>query len=127
MNSLRVTIMITAAIIFAQLALGGLLTFDFISPTPHIIVGFMVLVMSVILMAVLFGMGGEFRRLRNMSIAMVVVVVAQIMIGFATLDTGYQWLAWVHLIVAFMIYGMIVSASFIATIVLRNSRSAQNT
>lgn len=114
------TIRILALVIFVQLALGGLLTFDFISPTPHIITGFLVLALAVLAVIVLYSQGKAYERLKRMSVAMLGLILVQIAIGFATLETGNQILAWVHLLVALGIYGMVVSETFIATIIGRS-------
>lgn len=120
MNKVALYVRITALVIFVQLALGGLLTFDFISVAPHIITGFLVLTFAILLVIVLYRQDKEYARLRNMSIAMVGLILAQIILGFATLESNNQILAWLHLLLALGIYGMIVSETFIATIVGRS-------
>ena len=121
-NKVSLAIRILALVIFVQLALGGLLTFDFISPTPHIITGFLVLALAVLVVIVLYSQGRAYEGLKRMSVAMLGLILIQIAIGFATLETGNKILAWIHLLVALGIYGMIVSETFIATIIGRGTR-----
>lgn len=116
-DRVSLSIRLAALVIFVQLALGGLLTFDFISPTAHIATGFLVLGLAVLVVIVLFQQDKAYARLKNMSIAMVGLILVQVALGFATLESGNQILAWLHLLVALAIYGMIVSETFIATII----------
>ena len=45
---------LTAIVVFIQFALGGLLTYDFISPAPHIVVGFLVFALAIATMVFTF-------------------------------------------------------------------------
>jgi hypothetical protein len=105
---------LTAVVIFLQLILGGLLTFDFISPAPHIVLGFIVFALAIA--TAIFAYIGKpaFKPVRGLSVGMVALIVVQIILGFATLDTGNAVLAWIHLVVALGIYGMAVAGIFLA-------------
>src|SRR5579872_1962484 len=105
---------VTTGVIFLQLLLGGLLTFDFISAAPHIILGFVVFILAIATMILAIVSKPVFKPVRNMSIALVVLIIVQILLGFATLSNGSQAIAWVHFIVAMGIYGLAVSGSVIA-------------
>jgi heme A synthase len=105
---------ITGAVVFIQLALGGLLTFDFISAAPHIIIGFLVFVLAIATMVVTWMARPAFRPVRMLSVGLVALILVQIILGFATLATGSNLLAWVHLLVALGIYGMTIAGTFMA-------------
>ena len=55
---------VTAAVVFLQLILGGLLTFNFISPEPHIILGFIVFIIAIATMIVALVSKPAFRPVR---------------------------------------------------------------
>ena len=62
------------------------------------------------------------RSLKGMSIVMVVLLVVQILLGFDTLQTSDQLIAWVHFVTALLIYGLAVSGTFMAVQLNRASR-----
>ena len=105
---------ITSIVIFLQLLLGGLLTFDFISPEVHIITGFIVFILAIATMVVTFTGKSSFRTLRGISVGMVALIVVQIILGLETLQTGSSILAWIHFVVAMGIYAMSVTGSVMA-------------
>jgi heme A synthase len=105
---------VTAIVVFLQIALGGLLTFGFITPTPHIITGFVVLALAVATMAIALVSKPSFRPIQGLSVGLVVLLVVQIILGFVTLGSGSQLIAWVHLVNAIAIYGMAVAGGFMA-------------
>jgi heme A synthase len=101
-------------VVVIQLLMGGLLTFDFISPQPHIIVGVIVFILAIVTMVASFATKPSFRPLKFMSVALVILVFAQGVLGFVTLGTGSQVLAWIHFTNALVIYGIAVSAAFMS-------------
>ncbi len=103
---------ITGIVVFIQLALGGLLTFDFISAAPHIVMGFLVFALAIATMVAVWMSRPSFRPARMTSAGLVALIVVQILLGFATLGTGSTLLAWVHFVVALGIYGMTVAGTF---------------
>jgi hypothetical protein len=105
---------ITAIVVFIQLALGGLLTFDFINATPHIITGFVVFALAIATMVFAFIGKPRFRPVQMISIGLVVLLLIQIILGFATLSSGSSVVAWIHLVNALAIYGMAVAGTFLA-------------
>lgn|SRR5487761_977439 len=105
---------ITSLVIFLQLLLGGLLTFGFITPTAHIITGFIVFILAIATMIIVLRTKPVFMPLRGISIGMVAIIILQIILGFETLRSGSQILAWVHFAVAMGIYGMAVAGSIMA-------------
>jgi heme A synthase len=105
---------ITSILVFLQIALGGLLTFSFISSLPHIITGFAVLAFAIATLVMAQRVKPPFRPLQGLSIGLVLLIVLQIILGFTTLSTGNQVIAWVHLLVAMTIYGMAIAGTFMS-------------
>ncbi len=103
---------ITGIVIFIQLALGGLVTFDFIQAAPHIVVGFLVFALAIATMVAVWWSKPSFRPARMTSAGLVALILVQIVLGFATLGTGSTVLAWIHFVVALGIYGMTVAGTF---------------
>ena len=106
---------LTAIAVFIQIALGGLVTFEFVPPEIHMIVGFAVLAMAIVSAYLALTRRPAFRPIRGLSIGLVTLVIAQILLGFTTLATGNDIIAWIHLLIAMGIYGMAVSGTFMAT------------
>jgi heme A synthase len=115
---------ITSIVIFVQLLLGGLLTFNFITPTIHIIVGFIVFGLAIATMVVaLRSKNVQERVLRTLSVGLVALIVVQIVLGFETLRTSNSVLAWIHFAVALGIYGMSAAGSVMSSFLGRMSES----
>jgi heme A synthase len=106
---------ITAVAVFVQLLLGGLLTFNFINPGVHIIIGFAVFVLAIVTMILSLLTKPKIRSLQTTSIVVVLLFIIQIVLGFNTLDTGSQLVAWLHFVNAMAIYGAVTSGVFIST------------
>ena len=113
---------VTAAVVFLQLAIGGLVTFGFLESGVHIITGLIVLVLTIAALAIALASKPRFRPLVGLSVGMVVLVVIQGILGFITLGSGSQVVAWVHLVTALGIYGMAVAGAFMATMGDRMAR-----
>lgn len=105
---------VTALAVFLQIAIGGLLTSDFIDPGVHILAGIVVLLLALATMAVALTSKPPFRPVQGLTVGLVVLILVQVVLGFATLGTGSQVLAWVHLVNALAIYGMAVAGTFMA-------------
>jgi hypothetical protein len=105
---------VTGILVFLQIALGGLLTFDFISPLPHIITGFAVLAFAIATFIVVQTLKPPFKPLRGLSIGLVSLIIVQIILGFASLSTSNDVIAWVHFLVAMGIYGMVIAGTFMS-------------
>ena len=108
--------------IFLQLLLGGLLTFDFITPTFHIVTGLAVFVLAIATMVATLVAKPSFRPLRGLSAGLVALIIIQIILGFATLSSKSEVLAWVHFLVAMGIYGMAIAGTFMSTAMTRMER-----
>src|SRR5256712_12809795 len=105
---------ITSIVVFLQIALGGLLTFRFITSLPHIITGFAVLAFAIVTLVVAQTLKPPFRPLQGLSVGLVLLIIVQIILGFTTLSTGNLVIAWVHLLVAMGIYGMVIAGTFMS-------------
>ena len=105
---------VTSLLVFLQIALGGLLTFSFITALPHIITGFVVLAFAIATLVMAQTLKPPFRPLQGLSVGLVLLIVVQIILGFATLATSNDVIAWVHLLVAMTIYGMAIAGAFMS-------------
>ncbi len=105
----------TAIMVFVQIALGGLVTFSFITPEVHIFTGLVVLILAVAAMVMALAAKPPFQPIRGLSVALVVLLMVQIILGFVAMRGGSDIIAWVHLVVAMAIYGMAVSGTLMAT------------
>ena len=114
MNSALLLIRLTALSIVVQIALGGLLTFGFISPEAHIIVGFTVYAFSIATVVFVFLNIYSSKFLKRMATGMVLLLTIQIFLGFVALDTGSNLIAFFHLLTAIAIFGLAVSETFVA-------------
>lgn len=114
----------TAIAVFLQLLLGGLLTFGFVPASPHIILGFLVLILAIAGMIVALVSKPSFRPVKTMSVVLVILLLLQIILGFATLGSGSTVLAWLHFVNSLAIYGIAVSGAFMA---MRWDRMARHT
>ena len=90
------------------------MTFSFIEALPHIITGFIVLAFAIVALLMAQRLKPPFRPLQRLSIGLVLLIVVQIILGFTTLSTGNQVVAWVHLLVAMGIYGMVIAGTFMS-------------
>ncbi len=102
---------ITTLVVFIQLLLGGLVTFEFLGVLPHIVLGFIILALAVAIVIAEFTAEPEIKPARMMSIGLLVLLLIQIMLGYATLDSGSAIIAWVHLLNSLLIFGLLVSAT----------------
>lgn len=120
-NKALLLIRLTALSIVVQIALGGLLTFGFISPEAHIVMGFTVYAVSIATLVLVFLNTYSPVFLKNMTIGMVVLLTMQIFLGFATLATGSNLIAFFHLLLAIAIFGLAISETFVANIAYKRS------
>src|SRR5487761_54955 len=114
MKAITLLFDITAVVVFLQIALGGLLTFDFISATLHVIFGFVVFIVAIATMIVALISKPSVKPVKIVSIIMVVLILIQGIVGFSTLNSGSQLVAWIHLLNAMVIYGAAISGTFLA-------------
>jgi heme A synthase len=107
-----------------QLLLGGLLTFGFISAFAHIVFGFVLFALAIATMVVWLVTKPPFRPLQGISVVIVVLILVQIVLGFATLESGSQFIAFVHFVNAMAILGVTVAGTVIAVGYQRSSGHA---
>jgi heme A synthase len=105
---------LTGAVLGLQLLLGGLLTFGFISAGAHIVVGFALFALAIATMAVWVTAKPAFKPLQRVSILIVLLLLVQIVLGFATLGSGNQAIALLHFLVALAIFGATISGASMA-------------
>ncbi len=105
-----------------QLVLGGLLTFDLIGAVFHILTGFVVFMLALATMIFSLVSKPKSRSLQSTSILLVVLIMVQMILGFDTLGTGSQVIAWIHFVNAMAIYGIAISGAFVSSIWDRTSQ-----
>lgn len=115
MNLLELTIRISGAVLVLQLLLGGLVTFNFAPALPHIAIGFTLYALSFIVLVLAFLMKPVMKRVRGMSIGVVLLLTLQISLGFDTLHTGNQIVAYLHYVNALVIFGLILTESMVVS------------
>ncbi len=99
---------------FVQIALGGLLTFDFVDAGVHMAFGAIVFILAIVALVFVVRLKPRPKQLTGLTVGVVALMVVQVILGFSTLDSGDQSVAWVHLVVAMAIYGMSVAGTFMA-------------
>ena len=104
----------TAAAVFLQLIVGGLLTFSFIKPELHIVIGLIVFILAIACLVVSFVSKPSFRPVRFASIALVVLILVQIILGFAALGSQSDAISWIHFVNAMIVYGVAMGGNFVA-------------
>ncbi|MDA4113063.1 MAG: hypothetical protein OK474_03360 [Thaumarchaeota archaeon] len=105
---------VTGAVLGLQLLLGGLLTFGFISAEVHIINGFILFILAVATMVAWLVSKPSFRPMKVISVVIVILILLQIVLGFATLNTGSQMIAFAHFATALAIFGATLLGTFTA-------------
>jgi heme A synthase len=105
---------VTGAVLGLQLVLGGLLTFGFISAFAHIVVGLVLFGLAIVNMVVWLRSKPVIRPLRAISVVIVLLLLLQIALGFSTLSSGSQVVAFFHFLVALGIFGATLAGTFMA-------------
>lgn len=95
-----------AGLILVQIAVGGLVTFNFIGPLVHIVWGAVVFLFAIATVAFTTRSNPTDSGLKGVSAGLVVTLVAQVVLGFSALALGSDILAWAHLILGVLIYAM---------------------
>jgi len=100
MNRLRIRarwFQITGILIVFQFLLGGLVSNNVINPLYHIVLGFVVLAIVLATMVVAIFSKPSLRSLKLGSVLLVVLLVLQVPLGFALLDSDTPLLSFVHI------------------------------
>lgn len=103
---------VTGFALAIQVALGGLVTFNFLGAFVHIIWGVVVGILAVVTLFMVARLKPRPRRLFGVTVGIGVDILIQALIGFAVLGTSSNadlsnGIAWVHLLNAFAIFGML--------------------
>ena len=126
----QLTFRIMGAALGIQLALGGLVTFDFLDPSVHIIWGIVLGILAVVNLVYVMRMPGRSRPVVGVSIGIGVDILVQALLGFAVLGTSSNadlsnGLAWVHFLNALAIFAMTLFGTFMAMAGARMSQARQ--
>jgi len=97
---------ILATVILIQIALGGLVTFNFVTPLIRIGWGVVVVAVTVVVAITTLRLKALDRQLRSVSLGMIGALAVQVILGFSSLALNSELLAWVHLVLGVPIYAM---------------------
>lgn len=100
--------------LFIQLALGGLVTFNYLDPLAHIVWGVVVGILALVTLVYVVRMPSRPKQLVGLAIGIGVDIVIQAVLGFAAMGMASNALAWLHFINALGIYAMTFLGSFMA-------------
>jgi heme A synthase len=104
---------VTAAVVFLQLIMGGLLVFVYVPYRDHLFLGFLVGVMSIIsLITALFLVKPRANSLVFPTLFMLALVVLQGALGFSI--SHVPWLVMVHYTNALVIFAISIATVFTA-------------
>jgi len=113
---------ITGAVLFIQLALGGLVTFGYLDWTVHMGWGIVLGVLAIATLIFVARMPSKSKGLLGLTVGIGVDILIQGLLGFAAQNTGNNAISWVHFLNALAIYGMTLAGTFMA---MAASRMAQ--
>lgn len=106
---------ITGAVLFVQLALGGLVTFGYLDWSVHMVWGIVLGILAVVTLIFVARMPSKSRRLLGLTVGIGVDILIQGLLGFAAQNTGNSAISWVHFLNALAIYGMTLAGMFMTT------------
>lgn len=117
-RSMNVAMMfrVTGIALFIQLALGGLVTFGYIDASIHIVWGIVLGILAIVTLVYVVRMQSKTKQLVGLTVGIGVDILIQAFLGFATLSTGSNALAWVHFLNALAIFAMTLSGMSMAMI-----------
>lgn len=105
---------LTSIAVLFQIILGGLVTFSFIPPVVHIVMGSVVLILAIATVVVVFRWRPVIRRLRQIGVNMTIAILVQIILGYSILALGSDVLAEVHLVLGVLIFAMSIAGDFVS-------------
>jgi len=105
---------LTAAMVFAQLLVGGALVFGFVSTTTHIRTGLFTLGFAACAAAAALASKPSYRPIKAVGLLLTSMVIVQGILGLAVLATGSPAVTLLHFTSALLIYGFAVSGAFLA-------------
>ena len=100
--------------LFIQLALGGLVTFNYLDPLAHIVWGVVLGILALATLVYVVRMPSKPKQLVGLTIGIGADIVVQAVLGFAAIGTSSDAIAWLHFVNALAIYAMTFSGSFMA-------------
>jgi len=111
-----------------QLALGGLVTYNFIDPSVHIVWGIVLGVIALVTLIFVMRMPSKPKRLVGLAVGIGVDILLQGLLGFTVLGTSSNvnlsnGIAWVHFLNALVIFAMTLLAT---TMAMMAGRMAQH-
>ena len=112
--NLQLIYRITGIAVFIQLALGGLVTFNYLDAGIHIVWGVIVGVLVIVTLVFALRLKPRPKQLVGITAGLGVDMLLQAILGFAALGTGNNVISWVHFLNSLAIYGMGVAATFMA-------------
>lgn len=111
-----------------QVALGGLVTFGFIDAGAHTIWGAVIGILALVTLYAVMKTPGRPKRLVTFTLVIGVDILLQALLGFAALGTSGNTearIAWVHLLNAFLIFGLNFMATGMAVMGARMGQMGQ--
>ncbi|MDE1858597.1 MAG: hypothetical protein KGI26_06005 [Thaumarchaeota archaeon] len=120
---------VTGIALGVQVALGGLVTFDFLDPPAHIVWGVILGALAVVALVTVARMSPRPKRLFGITIGIGADILLQSLMGFAALGTSSNaslsnGIAWVHLLNSFAIFAMLIMGSGMAMMAVRMGSGA---
>lgn len=104
---------LTAALVFLQVLIGGLVVFGYLDTGLHIAVGYAVFGLAVLTLAGAVLSKPRYKPAVIVAAGLVLLVVLQGALGFAWLDSKDDEILAVHFANAMLIYGLSVAGVFI--------------
>lgn len=105
---------ITAAVVFLQVLIGGLVVLGYIDTGVHVDVGYLTLVLAVVTLSGVGLARPRYKPALAISVLLVLLIVVQGALGFAWLDSKNDGLIAAHFVNAMVIYGLSVAGAFAA-------------
>jgi heme A synthase len=102
-----------------QIAIGGLVTFNFIGPFVHMVWGIILGVLAIVALVAVARVSPRPKRLFGITVGIGVDILIQALIGFAVLGTSSNanlsnGIAWVHLLNSFAMFAMSIMGAGMA-------------
>ena len=124
-SNVQLLFRLTGAALGVQLALGGLVTFNYIDWTIHMGWGVVLGLLALVTLVMVYRTPGRPKRLVNLSLGIGVDILIQAMIGFAAQDSGNAAISWVHFLNAYVIFAMTIMATGMAMMGARMGQPGQ--
>lgn len=103
---------ILGIVLFVQLALGGLVTFGYLGPFPHLVWGVILGLLAVAALVFVYRLPSKPKQLVGITFGIGLDVLLQGVLGVAILRYPSEFLSWIHFLNALAIFGMTLSGTF---------------